>query len=216
MQICYSYQMNKTSLLAEIFLIFICPPLLILFGLLPKESIMIVLWLVSLYAYMILRRAGIKVFVLDFEAKDFHSVLHRFLIIAIAMAGFILLYEPDSFLALIKAKPLLWLTVILLYPFLSALIQEILFRSFFFYRYEKLFKGHLFLFVFTNALLFSYVHIVFENWVAILFTFCGGILFAQTYLKTRSTLLAAIEHSLYGNTLYTLGFGHYFFHSASF
>jgi len=206
--------MNKKALLIEIFLMFICPPLLIVFGFLPKESIMPILWAVTLYAYLYLRRKEIKVFALDFKRKDLYAVLKRYLIISILMILFILIYEPENFLALAKAKPLFWLLVMLLYPFLSAFIQEILFRNYFFYRYETLFKGHLLLFMFVNALLFSYVHIIFDNWIAVIFTFFGGLLFAQTYLKTRSTLLTAIEHSLYGNTLYTLGLGHYFFHSA--
>lgn len=207
--------MNKTVLLVEIFLIFICPPLLILFGFFPKASIMLILWAVTLYAYLHLRRNDIKVFALDFTREELYSVLKRYLIISIAIALFILAYEPESFLALVKARPLFWLLVMLLYPFVSAFVQEVLFRNYFFYRYESLFKGHLFLFVFVNALLFSYVHIIFENWIALVFTFFGGLLFAQTYLKTRSTLLTSIEHSLYGNTLYTLGLGHYFFHSAN-
>jgi CAAX protease family protein len=207
--------MNKTARFAEILLIFIIPPLLIVYGLLPKESIMLILWVVTLYAYLHLRRNTIKVFAFDFQRNDLYTVLKRYLIITILMTLFILLYEPENFLALAKAKPLFWLLVMLLYPFLSAFVQEILFRNYFFYRYESLFKGHLLLFVIVNALLFSYVHIIFENWIAVIFTFLGGLLFAQTYLKTRSTLLTAIEHSLYGNTVYTLGLGHYFFHSAA-
>ena len=207
--------MNKTALLAEILLMFVCPPLLIVFGFLPKESIMLILWAVTLYAYLHLRSKGVKVFALDFKRKDLYAVLKRYLIITILMTLFILAYEPENFLALAKARPLFWLLVMLLYPLVSAFVQEILFRNYFFYRYDSLFKGHLLLFVFVNALLFSYVHIIFENWIALIFTFLGGLLFAQTYLKTRSTFLTAIEHSLYGNTLYTLGLGHYFFHSAN-
>ncbi len=207
--------MNTTSRLAEIFLIFVVPPLLIVFGFLPKESIMPILWAVTLYAYLLLRRNKVKVFAFDFKRKDLYAVLKRYLVITLLMTLFVLTYEPQNFLVLAKAKPLFWLLVMLLYPLMSACVQEILFRNYFFYRYETLFKGRLFLFAFVNALLFSYAHIIFENWIALSFTFFGGLLFAQTYLKTRSTLLTAIEHSLYGNTLYTLGLGHYFFHSAN-
>ena len=194
---------------------FVCPPLLIVLGVLPKASIMLILWAVTLYAYMQLRRNKIKIFAFDFKRKAFYVVLKRYILITVLMALFILLYEPENFLALAKARPLFWLLVMLLYPFVSAFVQEVLFRNYFYYRYERLFKGHLLLFVFANALLFAYVHIIFENWIAVIFTFIGGLLFSHTYLKTRSTLLTAIEHSLYGNTLYTLGLGHYFLHSAN-
>ncbi|MGB6019409.1 MAG: CPBP family intramembrane glutamic endopeptidase [Sulfurimonadaceae bacterium] len=207
--------MNKSLLLAEFFLIFISPPLLIVWGLLPKEAIMPVLWVVSLYAYLLLRSSKIKVLAIDFERKALYTVLKRFLVIGTAITLFVLYFKPELFLALVKANPWQWLAVMLFYPVFSAFIQEVLFRSFFFHRYEKLFKGRLILLVTVNALLFAYVHIVFENWIAIVFTFFGGLLFAQTYLKTRSTLLTAIEHSLYGNTLYTLGLGYYFYHGAN-
>ncbi len=207
--------MNKTALLIEIFLMFVSPPLLIVFGLLPKESVMLILWAATLYAYLHLRRNKIKLFAFDFKREVLYAVLKRYLLVSILMTLFVLAYEPENFLALAKSRPLFWLLVMLLYPFVSAFVQEILFRNYFFYRYESLFKGDLLLFVFVNALLFAYVHIIFENWIAVIFTFFGSLLFTHTYLKTRSTLLTAIEHSLYGNTLYTLGLGHYFFHSAT-
>jgi membrane protease YdiL (CAAX protease family) len=39
------------------------------------------------------------------------------------------------------------------------------------------------------------------------FTFIGGILFAYTYQKTKSTLLVSIEHAIYGCWLFTVGMG---------
>jgi membrane protease YdiL (CAAX protease family) len=206
--------MNKSALLVEFLLIFVSPPLLIAGGLLPKTAIMPVLWLVSLYAYLLLHRAGVKVLAIDFERKALYEVLKRFFVIAAAITFFLLLYRPELFLALVRTDPWFWLAVMLFYPLFSAFIQEILFRSFFFYRYEKLFQGR-HLPVVLNALLFAYVHIVFGNWIAVVFTFFGGLLFAQTYLKSRSLLLTAIEHSLYGDMLYTLGLGYYFYHGAN-
>ncbi len=207
--------MNKTVLLAEFLLIFVSPPLLIVSRLLPKEAIMPLLWIISLYAYLILRSSKIKMLALDVERKAFYDVLKRFLVIGSAITLFVLLYQPDIFLALVKANPWRWLAVILFYPVFSAFVQELLFRSFFFHRYEKPFKGRPLLLVTLNALLFAYVHIVFGNWIAVVFTFFGGLLFAHTYLKSRSLLLTAIEHSLYGNLLYTLGMGEYFYHGAN-
>lgn len=174
------------------------------------------LWIAALYAYLFLRSSGVKVWVIGFDCEALYLVLKRFFLISTAITIYILLYESALFLMLLKTKPWFWLEVVLLYPLLSAFTQEILFRSFFFHRYEKLFKGRLFSLIMVNALLFAYMHLVFGNWIAVVFTFFGGILFAQTYLKTRSTLLTAIEHALYGNTLFTLGLGYYFYHGANF
>jgi hypothetical protein len=38
-------------------------------------------------------------------------------------------------------------------------------------------------------------------------TFIGGILFAFTFKKTKSTLLVSIEHAIYGCWLFTVGMG---------
>jgi membrane protease YdiL (CAAX protease family) len=45
-------------------------------------------------------------------------------------------------------------------------------------------------------------------------TLVGGLLFAHTYWKTRSLLVSAIEHALYGCLLYTIGLGRFFYHGA--
>ncbi|OIP56385.1 MAG: hypothetical protein AUK54_02250 [Helicobacteraceae bacterium CG2_30_36_10] len=207
--------MNKTKLLIEFILIFVLPPLLIVLGVMSKVMIMPLMWLIALYAYLHLRRAKVNVLAIDFDSQALYSILKRFLFIGAAINIFVFFYRPDLFLVLLKEEPLRWLELMILYPILSAYTQEIVFRNFFFYRYEKLFEKRIVLFVVINALLFSYIHIVFENWVAVVFTFVGGVLFALTFLKTRSTLLVSIEHSIYGNALYTLGLGYYFYHGSN-
>jgi membrane protease YdiL (CAAX protease family) len=58
-----------------------------------------------------------------------------------------------------------------------------------------------------NAALFSLAHVFFKNALVMLLTFTGGILFALTFRKTKSTLLVSIEHSIYGCWLFTVGMG---------
>ena len=62
-------------------------------------------------------------------------------------------------------------------------------------------------FVFVNAIVFSLAHIFFRNSLVLLLTFLGGILFAITFNKTRSTILVTIEHAIYGCWLFTVGMG---------
>ena len=50
----------------------------------------------------------------------------------------------------------------------------------------------------------------FINWVAPVLGLFGGIIFARTYKKTKSLLMVSIEHSLYGNALFVLGLGWFF------
>jgi len=204
--------MKKQTLWIELILIFVFPPLFFVFDALPSSFLMPVLWLLTLYAFLHLRSTTTKLLSRDFKKEDLSFVLKRFVLMAAVMIFFVLRYTPELFLILPKTQTLFWLSLMFIYPVLSAYLQEVLFRTFFFKRYKRLLgKNSLNLIVF-NALLFSYMHIVFLNPIAIGFTFIGGLLFAHTYLKTRSTLLVSIEHALYGNTLYTIGLGYYFYH----
>ena len=103
-------------------------------------------------------------------------------------------------------KPKLWIIILLVYTFLSVWPQEIIYRTFFFTRYERLFQNKKLL-VFVNAIIFSMAHLFFRNTLVIILTFIGGLLFGMTYLKTKSTLLVSIEHAIYGNWFFTVGMG---------
>lgn len=100
----------------------------------------------------------------------------------------------------------LWLFILFFYSLFSVYPQEIIYRTFFFKRYQSLLKNKN-IFILANATLFSLAHIFFMNILVILFTFIGGILFALTYQKTKSTILVSIEHSIYGCWLFTVGMG---------
>jgi uncharacterized protein len=122
-------------------------------------------------------------------------LLIRFVLTTSIILGVLFVTQKGVF-ADLQENPKLMLMLIM-YPFLSALPQEVIFREFFFYRYARLFPQETFL-VLMNVLMFSFAHIYFGNWIVLIFTLAGGLLFALTYLKTRSLLVVSIEHSLYG------------------
>lgn len=103
-------------------------------------------------------------------------------------------------------NPVLWLSILFFYSFFSVYPQELIYRTFFFKRYQQLFKSQK-VFIIINSALFSLAHIFFINILVIVLTFIGGILFALTYKKTKSTLLVTVEHSIYGCWLFTVGMG---------
>lgn len=115
--------------------------------------------------------------------------------------------QPFSFP---KQHTRLWLLVLLLYPLLSALGQELIFRVFLFHRYRSLFpKPQLMMAV--SAAVFALAHLQLGNALAPLLTVAGGLLFAYTFARTRSLPLVALEHGLWGDWLFTLGLGAYFY-----
>ena len=106
------------------------------------------------------------------------------------------------------------LLIALFYPWLSVYPQNLIFRAYFCQRYEPI-LGRGWAMLMINAGAFSFGHFMFNNWVVLLLTFCGGLLFTHTYLKHRSLLLAVIEHALYGIFCFFLGIGVFLLYGAS-
>jgi membrane protease YdiL (CAAX protease family) len=142
-------------------------------------------------------------------SANWKLIISRFIIISITvflLIGFYL--HLDWFADLQKNRKLFYM--ILMYPLLSAVPQEVIFREFFFYRYGPLFRSPVLL-VIMNAAMFSFAHIYFTSWIVTIFTLVGGVIFSLTYLRTRSLLVVSIEHTLYGLMLLSSGLGESFY-----
>jgi membrane protease YdiL (CAAX protease family) len=113
---------------------------------------------------------------------------------------------PQGLFFLPRARPALWLAIILLYPIFSVYPQEVMYRTFFFHRHGGLLPGPRAR-ILVNAALFGWAHVIVHNLVAMLLTVVGGALFALTYQRSRSTLLVSAEHALYGAFVFTVGIG---------
>jgi membrane protease YdiL (CAAX protease family) len=134
------------------------------------------------------------------------STLIKLLIIAIITSVFVWFTDSKSLFIVVINKPKLWIIILLFYALFSVYPQELIYRTFFFQRYKNLFKNEI-IFILINAALFSLAHIFFKSSLVLILTFIGGILFAYTYQKTKSTLLVSIEHAIYGCWLFTVGMG---------
>jgi len=109
-----------------------------------------------------------------------------------------------------RERPFLWVLVALLYPLASALPQEVIFRVFFFHRYRSLFPDPKLLML-VSASAFALAHLELGNLPALGLSFLGGLLFANTFGTTRSLPIVALEHGLWGDWLFTVGLGIYFY-----
>jgi CAAX protease family protein len=130
----------------------------------------------------------------------------KFAIIALITTAFVWFTNKDVLFHVILNKPKLWIIILFVYSFLSVYPQELIYRTFFFQRYNSFFKNSNLL-LFVNAIVFSLGHIFFRNTLVLVLTFLGGLLFAYTFSKTKSTLLVSIEHAIYGCWLFTVGMG---------
>jgi len=191
---------------------------LALYAVIPLRYLLPLLWIGALYCHVVYRavvdlpeRVGWNRAAVNWA--NLKPMLMRFVPSAVAMVALTYYFKPDMFLSFIRDRPAFWALVMVAYPLLSVIAQEIIFRSFFFQRYKKIFPTPL-LMILASAILFGAAHLIFQNWVAPLMCLIGGLFFAQTYHKTRSLWLVVIEHALYGDFLFTVGLGRYFFHGA--
>lgn len=148
------------------------------------------------------------------NARDFRHHLGRtlriFLVSAPLVAGATWLFEPELFLRFPRENTRVWVMVMLLYPLLSVYPQELIYRAFLFHRYRSILPGES-LRTAVSAVAFALAHLFFANLWAPMLSLAGGWLFARTYARSNSTLQAGLEHALWGDLVFTVGLGWYFY-----
>ncbi|MBY0504535.1 MAG: CPBP family intramembrane metalloprotease [Bryobacteraceae bacterium] len=195
---------------AEFAFLFFVVPSVIAWGRIGASPLLLLIP-ITLGAWLALRRDAAFVghpFRLP-DSSPWLVMLWRFMGVACALAAGVAWWKPSLLFDLIRERPLLWAALMVLYPLLSVLPQEFLFRTFFFHRYRALF-GEGAGIVLASALAFGFVHIVFGNWLAVVLSFGGGLIFAASYRANPSLPLVWIEHAVFGNFIFTIGLGRYF------
>ena len=140
--------------------------------------------------------------------KEALPLLFRFAIAAGVMTLVMALRHADELFLFATSRPQVLGRILIMYALMSALPQEIIYRAYFFNRYAPLFPGRWLLV--ANVAAFVALHVIYLNWLAVVLTIPAGIIFAQTYQRTRSLPLVALEHALYGGWIFTVGLGIYF------
>ncbi len=128
----------------------------------------------------------------------------------VVSVGILMAVSPGRWLIVYRMNPWLWLAIMMLYPFFSALPQEIVFRLLFFRRYGPILPPTRAALV-LNAAVFSLAHLLFWNWTVAMMTFAGGLVFAWAYEVRGSFPLAAVLHAVAGNIIFTVGIGALFY-----
>jgi membrane protease YdiL (CAAX protease family) len=192
----------------ELLIIFVLIPLSFAFNYAPILKLVIGVLGFSYIIYVLFKIEKIKLRIeKNINWKAFwRSTIIKLLIIMGITSIFVWFTDANNLFTVMLHKPKLWALILLFYSLFSVYPQELLYRTFFFQRYENLFKNEK-IFIFINALLFSLAHLFFKNTLVLLLTFIGGILFAITFKKSKSTVLVSIEHSIYGCWLFTVGMG---------
>ncbi len=204
-------------LVVEFILLCIClPSVIITYRLAPYMFTF--LWSASIYCWLVLRfkyHDHLKE-LWNWRAvtwANMQPILIRFVIACLCMFAFTYFYDPEKLFNIIRNRPQIIPYLLVMYPILSALPQEFIFCSFFFKRYHPFFTSERSKII-ASAIVFAFAHVLFINWVAPALSLVAGIIFAMTYSKTRSLALVTIEHGLYGNFLFLVGLGWYFYGGA--
>lgn len=211
--------MLKTLVSFELIAVFFITPVLIAFGWLPAPFMTLFLLGAIIPASFWMKKQnhhsrfwrGTDV---TTEKTYALKLLVRFAFITAITIVTVYFYLPDRFFYLPSTHTSTWLIFIGLYCLFSVYPQELLFRKYFSERYAILFRHSLHL-KFANAATFGFVHIVFQNGVAIVLAALAGWLFASTYEKTKSLRLVCLEHSLYGVLIFSVGMDGYFIHHSN-
>lgn len=208
---------SRVVLVSELWLLCFAVPLLFTY-LIPLRYLFPALWLLAVYGWWILRKAhGLTLSGLwrreAFTRVNLKPILLRYVGAIAILFACTAIMEPQRLFSFPMQRPVLWAVVMLFYPLLSVIPQEVIFRPFFYKRYGALFHSPRLMLMASSAA-FAFAHVLFQNWVAVLLCFAGGALFGQTYERTRSLAVVWFEHALYGCFIFTIGLGHYFYHGS--
>jgi len=202
---------SKIFKIFELSLVYVGLPVLYYLDYIPFHKAIPLLFVFAVFLVLLLLNKDFNKSRFGFNGfNHWRPLIIRFLIIASLFVILISIFSPGKLFLLPRERTGLWIIIMIFYPVWSAYPQEIIFRSWFFHRYEELFRNERLLII-LNAVLFSFSHVIFRNWVAIIFSFFAGIIFASTYRKSDSLLVVFIEHMLYGNLIFTVGLGEYFY-----
>jgi uncharacterized protein len=209
--------MTRVLLLAlEFTVVFVGLPLLIYVRILPNLPIPYLLG-AGIAAFLLLRRDptfdSARLFAWGNARPFFFSLLLRDAVCLALLGIAVRLFAPELLFSLVKRTPAFWALIMVLYPLLSVYPQELLYRAFFFHRYAPLF-GSGWTMILASALAFGFVHIIFGNWLAVGLCVIGGLLFSLTYHSSGSLLLTCLDHAIFGNFIFTIGLGRFFYHGS--
>lgn len=205
----------RVRLWAEFVALFCGVPVLMaaFFGQYPLLPVVLSLAVIALVLLALTPGFTLRELVRGPVAGEWRIVAGFTVLTGVVAVGAVHLLVPERFLEMPTYRPGLWLMILLLYPFLSALPQELIFRPLFFRRYGALFPTSA-VAIAANGAVFGLGHLFYMNWVTIGLTAAGGAVMGWAYLRHGSLLLAWVLHSAAGQIIFTAGLGIFFYHGA--
>lgn len=183
-------------LLLVLLLLFVFPPWAIAAGVVPFSFRTPLLLLMFLCAVLYSFTRGLTSVELGIRRDNLVASLRINFLVSL---GFLALLSVLYYCGCI-AGPFysVWGTFVPFYLFLSAPIQEFLFRGFLLaeMRASGIERG--WVFVLVSALSFSFIHIIYGDWLTMLVTFLGGLVWGVVYYRVPNLAGVSLSHALFG------------------
>jgi len=176
-----------------------------------QDMLLPVLWLGAVFAWTLLRygkgnRTSPSVSSTLNLRNELIFISLRFAGVALFLVVALYFYRPELLFWLPRKSLGLWGIIVIAYPLLSVFPQALVYRALYERRYAQAFSSPQ-VSLLIGTLVFCLAHIPFNNVWALAFTLPGGLIFLQTYRRTGSLGLSTLEHALYGDLLFTIGWG---------
>lgn len=190
----------------ELFCFYLMMPSLIVLDVVALKYRWFLFALTSLYLLPIIVTLKPSLPDLGISKYRFWFVLKGALLYAVGVGS--ILASLIYFGCLTEKLLIVYLIVFILYPLVSAPIQELFFRSYFFYRYNSLMNRKVL--IFLNIILFAFYHKIYGGWLAVLLSLIGGGLLAWLYSRDKNYWTVCLAHGILGVLVYAVGLGRYF------
>ena len=138
------------------------------------------------------------------------AVVAVFVAVTIIVALSVAMATSGDPLRFATANPGFLVLILVFYPILSALPQELMFRALWFRRYAGILPGG-WPGIVLNAAVFSLAHLMYWSGIVAAMTFAGGLAFAWAYQRRGSFAMAVLMHALAGQIVFALGLGMFFY-----
>ncbi len=149
------------------------------------------------------------------ELSIWRGVFLRSLLILILSIIAMFILPHHGWFSLPQYSWKLWLMVMVFYPLISVLPQEIIWR-FYLLEATKTILPHRYMRVLVSALLFGWLHIIYLNIFSLIATIYLGLQLAYSYYQGEKSIWPLwVEHALAGQIIFTLGLGTYFYNGST-
>lgn len=207
--------MKKIFLMLEFLVLFFVIPLMAAFVLPPSLVLpgLLIFTFVGIFLLQVTPAFRWSTLSAGFITINWKLLVYFFVVCFLTLSLLAFFIDSENTYYLPVNSPRLWIFIMIAYPLVSVIPQELIYRPLFFIRYKSILPSGQSL-VILNAICFCLIHLFYWNLLALFITFFGGLIFSQIYYKNKNFLEVVLYHSVGGCMIFTTGLGRFFYSGA--